>query len=49
MYGSDVKSDVKTSPNGNGYRNYDDDDGDPKRSMNGIVNMEKLMKKRSLF
>jgi hypothetical protein len=35
IYGNDAKSDVKTSPNGNGYRNYNDDDGGAKRSMNG--------------
>jgi hypothetical protein len=35
IYGSDVKSDTKTSPNRNGYKNYDDGDGDAKRSING--------------
>jgi hypothetical protein len=49
IYGSDVKSDVKSSPNENGYEKYEGDEGDPKRSMNGDSKHGKAYEKEESF
>ena len=49
IYGNNARNDVKTSPNRNGYGNYDDDDGDAKRSMNGDSKRGKTDEKEESF